>query len=200
MRFSTVAASAVLIGFAAALPNSVVYETEMVTITSCSPDKPDCPYATPTSTPVEPIPEYPSTTEYPTPEYPTTTEYPEVSSTPCSSTTEYPEVSSTPCSTTTDVYPPTYPNATASYPPTEPSSYPEEPTPEYPEEPTPEYPQEPTPEYPPYVPTGTGVPYPPANTSYPSIPTSPPEYEGAGAKMGASLIAVAGAAIIALLA
>jgi len=188
MRFSTVAASAVLIGFAAALPNSVVYETELVTITSCSPDKPDCPYATPT--PVEPTPEYPE----PTP--------------------EYPEVTTTPCPTSTDIYvPPTYPNATASYPPHEPSSYPEEP--EYPtpsDEPhpeEPEYPTHPEPEYPceggydctppPYVPTGTGVPYPPANTST-SVPTYPPESEGAAGKMGVSLIAVAGAAVLALFA
>jgi hypothetical protein len=172
MRFSTVAASAILIGFAAALPNNVVYETEMVTITSCAPDKSDCPYASPTPTPVEPTP-------------------------------VYPEVTTTPCPTSTEVsVPPHYPNSTVTYP--------QEPVPEYPEEseyPTPEYP-EPTPENqcpggydcpPPYVPTGTGVPYPPANTSSPSVPSSPPEYEGAAVKMGASLIAVAGAAVIALL-
>jgi hypothetical protein len=202
MRFSTVAASAVLIGFAAALPNyaqdTVVYETTLVTVTSCSPDKTDCP-GKPTATPVE----YPTITEYPTTtEYPVTSEYP--------TTTEYPEVSSTPCTTTDIVVPTHYPNSTVTYPPHEPSypaepEYPEEPEhPEYPEEPEyptnpePEYPTQP--EYPPYVPSGTGVPYPPANTSSPSTPSSPPEYEGAAVKMGASLIAVAGAAVFALLA
>jgi len=185
MRFSTVAASAVLVGLAAALPNSVVYETELVTVTSCAPEKTDCPYATPTATSVEP--EYPETTEYPE------TEYPEP---------EYPEVTSTPCPSSTDVYvPPHYPNSTVTYVPHE-TVYPE---PEYPEESEyPEYPEEPEPEYPTYsqepeYPTGTGVPYPPANTSGPYVPDSPPEYEGAATKMGASLLAI-GAAVIALLA
>jgi hypothetical protein len=52
MRYSTVAASVALFGAAAmALPNAaVVYETEMVTITSCGPEVVSCPGRTQTPT------------------------------------------------------------------------------------------------------------------------------------------------------
>jgi hypothetical protein len=51
MRFSTVAVSVAMFGAAAmALPGSVVYETQIVTITSCGPDKPNCPGKTASAT------------------------------------------------------------------------------------------------------------------------------------------------------
>lgn len=58
MKFSTVAASAVLFSSVViAMPNKVVYETEVVTITSCAPEVVDCPYATPTPEPYPEVPE-----------------------------------------------------------------------------------------------------------------------------------------------
>ncbi|KAI5792442.1 hypothetical protein DFH27DRAFT_188641 [Peziza echinospora] len=50
MRFSTVAAAAAFIGMVVAVPHEIVYETQIITITSCAPEKPNCPYATHTST------------------------------------------------------------------------------------------------------------------------------------------------------
>ena len=52
MRFSTIAVSAAVFGVTAmAMPGNVVYQTEVVTITSCAPEKTNCP-GKPTSAPV----------------------------------------------------------------------------------------------------------------------------------------------------
>ena len=52
MRFSTIALSAAVFGVTAmAMPGNVVYQTEVVTITSCAPEKTNCP-GKPTSAPV----------------------------------------------------------------------------------------------------------------------------------------------------
>jgi hypothetical protein len=212
MKFTTVAASAVLFSsMVMAMPNKVVYETEVVTITSCAPDVTDCPYRTQapepetttscsTSTEVEEPTPYP---EEPTP-------YPEeVTPTPYPTSHEVypePETTTTPCteSTTHEVYP-------------EPTSHEVYPEPETTTTPCPEstsisppvtYPNttipvcpggygchvettlSPEATYPPEcpggygckVPTGTGVPYPaPVNTSTPYIPTPPPVTNEGGA-------------------
>lgn len=49
MRFSAIAVSAAVFGVAMAVPASIVYETEVVTITSCAPEKTNCPGRTQTS-------------------------------------------------------------------------------------------------------------------------------------------------------
>jgi hypothetical protein len=194
MKFSTVAASAVLFGMVLALPQpqEVVYETEVVTITSCAPTVTDCPYATAT-----PEPEYPEVEE---PEH--LAEEPEhlAEETPCTTTAvEVPEITHTP----------TYPNTTIpEYPEEESPEYPEHPEyPEYPEEESPEYPEHPEepevpeyPEVPHYEPSGTGsIPY-PVNTSTPEVPSTPPPQEGAASKVGAPLAVVIGAAALAFFA
>jgi len=159
MRFSTIAAvSAIVLGVnAIANPDVVVYETQVVTITSCPPEKTACPaHSTnyiPVVTPVTPAP-----------------------------TTEAPVVTATPA--------------------------PEAPKPEAPkpEAPKPvvsvspvEKPTTPSPVAP--ITTGTGTPAAPGNGTVPVVPTTPPtEFEGAGSKMGVSILAIAGAAVFALLA
>lgn len=67
MRFSAIAVSAAVFGVAMAVP-AVVYETEVVTITSCAPEKTNCPAratatsaeVVPTVAPVESVPAYTS--------------------------------------------------------------------------------------------------------------------------------------------
>ncbi|KAI5847802.1 hypothetical protein DFP73DRAFT_543207 [Morchella snyderi] len=67
MRFSAIAVSAAVFGVAMAVP-AVVYETEVVTITSCAPEKTNCPgratatsaEVVPTVAPVESVPVYTS--------------------------------------------------------------------------------------------------------------------------------------------
>ncbi|KAH0607075.1 uncharacterized protein H6S33_003063 [Morchella sextelata] len=67
MRFSAIAVSAAVFGVAMAVP-AVVYETEVVTITSCAPEKTNCPAratatsaeVVPTVAPVESVPVYTS--------------------------------------------------------------------------------------------------------------------------------------------
>lgn len=49
MRFTAIAVSAAVFGVAMAMPASIVYETEIVTITSCAPEKTNCPGRTQTS-------------------------------------------------------------------------------------------------------------------------------------------------------
>lgn len=220
MKFSTVAASAVLFGsmVMAMPPQSVVYETEVVTITSCAPEVTDCPYRTT----VEPVPETtpektPCTTEeeveatptpypYPVPSdesEPTYAPHPTYEPEP----TYKPEPETTPCSESTSIYTPvTYPNTTA---PLCPGGY------GCPEHTTatvcygygcPVHTDSPVPECPggygcPPIPTGTGVPYPPANTSTPSVPYPPPvENQGGAAKLAGSFVAVLGVAALALFA
>lgn len=188
MKFSTVAASAVFFGMVLALPQpvEVVYETEIVTITSCAPTVTDCPYAT-----VTPEPEHPEV-EYPEEEHP-------AEETPCTTTDiEVPEITETP----------TYPNTTIPEHPEYPEEehpevpeYPEEEEPEHPEYPEEEHPEVPEyPEVPHYEPSGTGsIPY-PVNTSTPEVPTTPPPQEGAASKVGAPLAVVIGAAALAFFA
>ncbi|RPA99673.1 hypothetical protein L873DRAFT_1682664 [Choiromyces venosus 120613-1] len=56
MRFSTIAVSAAVFGATAmAMPGSVVYQTEVVTITSCAPEKTNCPARSSTA-PCPPVP------------------------------------------------------------------------------------------------------------------------------------------------
>jgi hypothetical protein len=167
MRFSTIAAvSAIVLGVnAVANPDVVVYETQVVTITSCPPEKPACPASSTTYIPV--------TTPAPTTEAPavTPTETPEVE-TP---ETETPEVE------TPEV---------------------ETPEAETPEVSTPvETPVTPVTTVAPIT-TGTGSPSAPGNETTPVVPVTPPteEFEGAGSKMGVSILAIAGAAVFALLA
>lgn len=194
MKFSTVAASAVLFGMVLALPQpqEIVYETEIVTITSCAPTVTDCPYATATPEPEHPEVEHPEV-EYPEVEEP---EHP-AEETPCTTTAvDVPEITHTP----------TYPNTTIPEHP----EYPEEEhpeVPEYPEEEQPEHPEYPEhpevpeyPEVPHYEPSGTGsIPY-PVNTSTPEVPSTPPPQEGAASKVGAPLAVVIGAAALAFFA
>ncbi|RPA82031.1 hypothetical protein BJ508DRAFT_100033 [Ascobolus immersus RN42] len=73
MRFSTIAAvSAIVLGVnAVANPDVVVYETQVVTITSCPPEKPACPASSTTYIPVvTPAPTTPAPEVTPTPEAP----------------------------------------------------------------------------------------------------------------------------------
>lgn len=208
MKFSTVATSAVLFGsmVMAMPPQSVVYETEVVTITSCAPEVTDCPYRT-----VKPTPETTTCTEEqeveatPTP-YPEPTDESEPTYAP--EPTYEPEPETTPCPESTSVYMPvTYPNTTA---PLCPGGYG---CPEHTTAPVcpggygcPVHTDSPVPECPggygcPPTPTGTGVPYPPANTSTPSVPYPPPvENEGGAAKLAGSFVAVMGVAALALFA
>ncbi|CUS12867.1 unnamed protein product [Tuber aestivum] len=186
MRFSTIAVSAALFGATAmALPGSVVYQTEVVTITSCAPEKTNCP-GKPTSSPVVSSPPVVTPVCPGAPHCPPT--YPVPSS-------GY----STPIS----------PNGTYVQP--APSSKPVCPgAPHCP--PAPVCPGGPNCPYPtttskpiaipgtglPYVPSGTGVPtYPSKNTSVPVAPTTPPTYTGSASIQSFSVLAV-GVAVAAL--
>lgn len=155
MRFSTIAAvSAIVLGVnAIANPDVVVYETQVVTITSCPPEKTACPAHSTTYIPVvTPVP--------------TTTDAPVVSVTPVPETPEVPEVPETPVVSEAPVVTPATPVAP--------------------------------------ITTGTGSPAAPGNGTVPVVPvtpvTPPTEFEGAGSKMGVSILAIAGAAVFALLA
>jgi len=179
MRFSTIAAvSAIVLGVnAIANPDTVVYETQVVTITSCPPEKTNCPAASSTTyIPVStPAPTTTAPVVTPTPEAPVESEKPEV---------ETPEV---PVAPVAPVTPPTHGNETVTPPVTPPAPETEEPE-------TPVTPVAP-------ITTGTGVPSAPGNNSVPVVPVSPPaEFEGAGSKMGVSILAIAGAAVFALMA
>lgn len=70
MRFTSAAVSATVFGLAMALPN-VVYQTSVVTITSCSPEKTNCPGRISSTSSI--IPTY---TAPPPPPYTTTTPCP----------------------------------------------------------------------------------------------------------------------------
>jgi hypothetical protein len=218
MKFSTVTASAVLFGsMVIAMPANVVYETEVVTITSCAPEVTDCPYASKTVDTKPQTTTTPCSTSTPEvkyePEYTTTEVKYEPEHTPCTTSTEvkyepehhttptpypeptypvttvHPEVkSTTPCPESTYTPPVTYPNTTT---PVCPGGYGcEKPT------------------YVPQCPGGydcppipSGVPHPPANTSSPSYPTPPPvTNEGGANKLVGSLVAVMGVAVLALFA
>lgn len=231
MKFSTVTASAVLFGsMVIAMPANVVYETEVVTITSCAPEVTDCPYAsktvdtkpqtttTPcsTSTPeVKYEPEHTTTEVKYEPEYTTTEVKYEPEHTPCTTSTEVkyePEHHTTPTPYPEPTYPVTtvHPEVKSSTPCPE-STYTPPPPVTYPNTTTPVCPggygcEKPT--YVPHCPGGydcppipSGVPHPPANTSSPSYPTPPPvTNEGGANKLVGSLVAVMGVAVLALFA
>lgn len=168
MRFS-VAASAVLFGAAVmAVPNSVVYETQYATITSCAPEKTDCPGKA-TSIPVAPPPAPPVYT-VPSVSVPIGTGVP-------------------PAPPVGTGAPPAPPAACPGAPYCPPAGSPAPPV-------SPAAPTYAPPPYPSYVPSAsTGVVAPPANTSTPVAPTTaPPVYEGAASVKGFSLIAVVAAA------
>lgn len=175
MRFSTVATiSAVFAGaIASPLANpDVVYETRIVTITSCGPSVTSCPAKTTvvpaTSTPAVVVPTVSPTA----PVYLNTTAR-----------------ATTPCPTGTGV-----------------TGLPPKPTGGSSSQPAPVCPGPNCPTYP-IVPSG--APVPPKNTSVPVVPVpvqpspvqpSAPVHTGAAGKVGASILAVAGAAAFALLA
>lgn len=174
MRFSTIAAvSAIVLGVnAIANPDVVVYETKVVTITSCPPEKPACPASSSTTyIPVStPVPTTTAAEVKPTPEAPAPV-------TPAPVTPETPETPEVPA----------HGNGTAPVTPVAPA-------PETEESETPVTPVAP-------ITTGTGAPSAPVNGSSPVVPVTPPtEFEGAGSKMGVSILAIAGAAVFALMA
>jgi hypothetical protein len=185
MRFSTIAAvSAIVLGVnAIANPDVIVYETKVVTITSCPPEKPACPAShsttyvpVPTTTPVAPAPPAVTTT----PAAPA----PPAPSAPAPVESAKP-VAPAPVAPVAPA-PPVYGNGTTPVAPVAPAPEHEKPAPVAPVAP---------------ISTGTGVPSAPGNNSSPVVPVSPPaEFEGAGSKMGVSILAIAGAAVFALMA
>ncbi|KAG0124215.1 hypothetical protein HOY82DRAFT_194482 [Tuber indicum] len=185
MRFSTIAVSAAVFGATAmALPGSVVYQTEMVTITSCAPEKTDCP-AKSTSAPVVSTPPpvvTPVCPGYPNcyPPHPTPSSGYSLPVHPNSSyvqpvpSTSKPVCPGAPhCPPVATVAPvcPGGPNC----PPVSMTSKPVASV------------------IPgtglPYIPSGTGVPYPTKNTSVP-VPTTPPTYTGSASIQSFSILAV----------
>jgi len=158
MRFSTIAAAATFIGMVVAIPHEVVYETQIITITSCAPEKPNCPYATHTSTTVAPVVE-------------TTTCTDEIEVPHSTHIYEHPHGPSNNTHPGNNTVPhPTYPHPTWSVTAGLPTDVP------------------------------SGVPVPPAqNTTVPLPPNIPPPSEGAATKMGASFVAVMGAAALVLM-
>ncbi|PWW73426.1 hypothetical protein C7212DRAFT_334105, partial [Tuber magnatum] len=181
MRFSTIAVSAALFGVTAmALPGSVVYQTEVVTITSCAPEKTNCPGKStsapvvsthsPVPTPVCPgaphcVPTHPvPSSGYSIPISPNTTYVKPVPSTKpacpggphCPSAPVCPGAPSCPPVSMTSKPLVTVIPGTGL----------------------------------PYVPSGTGVPYPPPkNTSVP-VPSTPPTYAGSASIQSFSVLAV----------
>jgi len=140
MKFFTVAAVAAFLGVAAASANAdeTVYQTHVVTITSCPPETPVCPGKT--------------------------TYVPVTTDTPAPVPTSYSN-STIPCPTETPtVVVPVCPGEEICHPPVD-----------------------------------TGVVVPPANTSVPVVPTSPPPFENSSNKIGASIVAIGGAAVLAML-
>lgn len=173
MRFSAIAVSAAIFGVAMALPNQVVYETEVVTITSCAPDKTNCPGRVHSSTVV------------PTSIYTPPVVIPTSTATPIPTTSAIPIPSSSYVS---------YPNGTTSAS----ASYSQPPVVSLPSPvisstveaiasvPAPTYA---------WVPSASAsIPSAPANTSTPVVPTAPPSFEGAASIKGFSFAAVAMAA------
>jgi len=203
MRFSTVAATAVLFGSALAVPAQTVYETEVATITSCPPEYTKCNGgAKPTPAPYVPEGSKPEAPAYPGGGYEHDVEVP---------TKDYGHEVPSKGGYEHDVEVPTQGgDYDHEYPGTEHEDV-EVPTKEY-ETPSKggyehdvevpakggdygvppvmggEYPGS----YP--VPTGTGSYYPGAkNTSTPYVPT-PHQYQGAASTKGFSLVAVVAAA------
>ncbi|TGZ79184.1 hypothetical protein EX30DRAFT_119135 [Ascodesmis nigricans] len=120
MKFSTVAATVALFGAVAiAAPGEVVYQTEMVTITSCAPDVESC-AGKPSATP---IPEAPaSSIPEAVPSVPAEIEEP-------SSSVVVPPVGTGVPSVPSVVVPPVKPTGTGSYTPPKNTSVPATPSP-----------------------------------------------------------------------
>ncbi|KAA8905733.1 hypothetical protein FN846DRAFT_890405 [Sphaerosporella brunnea] len=210
MRFSAVASVALFGAAAIALPGNVVYETEVVTITSCGPEVVSCPArthsatevptytapagygASPAETPSYSAPSEVSPTETPVaPGYPASTGtpagIPAYSSPAVVPVYSAPAASEVPCSSEVS------PTETAVVPA---SSGTPTGVPVY-TAPAGSSPTESAPlgtGYPSYVPSGTGYPSTPVNTSSPVSPSAPAVYEGAASAKSFSLIAVVAAA------
>lgn len=189
MRFSTFATSAVFFGAVAmAVPNAaVVYQTEVVTITSCGPEVTNCPGSAtsavgyPAETPVAVITTAPAEVPYPV-ETSAPAEAPAPVETPVENPAAGTPVPETPHGDSTAPveapYPVETPSGVVPYP-----------------VPSGVFPSGAVGSgYPILAPSGTGSYGSPANTSTPVSPTSPPVFEGAASIKSFSLFAVVGAA------
>lgn len=208
MRFSTIAVSAAAFGATAmALPGSVVYQTSVVTITSCAPEKTNCPGRS-SSSALEAVNTYSPPPPPPVVTPTTGTPLPPVVTGPVVT----PPAVTPGCPGGPHCPPPPVPSSGYSLPiPVHPNSTFVHPVPSV-SKPvgTPVGPGSQGP-YPtmtnkpvasvipgtglPYVPSGTGVPYPSKNTSVP-VPTTPPTFTGSGSIQSFSILAV-GAAVAA---
>lgn len=194
MRFSTIAVSAAVFGVTAmAMPGNIVYQTEVVTITSCAPEKTNCPGRSTSAPVVSTVSPYPPPPPVVTPVCPG---YPNCPPTPPAPSSGY----SIPVHANTTFV---HPVPSVSKPACSGYSCPAVPTPVCPggpQCPPATMTNKPVPTYIPgtglpYVPSGTGVPYPPKNTSVP-VATSPPTFTGSASIQSFSILAV-GAAVVA---
>jgi len=177
MRFSAIAVSAAIFGVAMAVP-TVVYETDVVTIISCAPEKTDCPGRAHSSTTLAAVA---TSSAYSSPVIPTTSAMPVPSS----------SYSSSSSSSGSSYF--SYHNATAPASHSQPTAYTSvtlaavassvKPT---------TYAWAPS--------ASAGIPSAPANTSSPVTPTTPPSFEGAASIKGFSFAAVVMAAAALVLA
>jgi len=199
MRFSTIAVSAAAFGATAmAMPGSVVYQTSVVTITSCAPEKTNCPGRMSTSAPGV------STVSPPPPPVMTPTGTPPVVTPPvvtpgCPGGPHCPPPPPVP-SSGYSLPMPVHPNSTYVYPVPSMSKPAGTPVGSGPQGPYPTMTNKPVASVIPgtglpYIPSGTGVPYPVKNTSVP-VPSTPPTYTGSGSIQSFSILAV-GAAVAA---
>ncbi|PUU80449.1 hypothetical protein B9Z19DRAFT_1063427 [Tuber borchii] len=210
MRFSTIAISAAAFGATAmAMPGSVVYQTSVVTITSCAPEKTDCPARMSTSAPAvstvsPPPPPPPPPVMTPTGTPPVVT--PPVMTPGCPGGPHCPPPPPVP-SSGYSLPMPVHPNSTYGYPVpsmSKPAGTPVGSGPQLAnceiQGPYPTMTNKPVASVIPgtglpYMPSGTGVPYPVKNTSVP-VATTPPTFTGSGSIQSFSILAV-GAAVAA---
>lgn len=196
MRFSTIAVSAAVFGATAmAVPGSVVYQTSVVTITSCAPEKTNCPGRSSTSAPVAVSSPPPPPVVTP-PVYTPPAVTPPVVTPGCPGGPHCPPPPPVP-SSGYSLPVPVHPNSTYVHPVPSVSKPPVSPGPSGPPATLTVKPIASV--IPgtglPYVPSGTGVPYPSKNTSVP-VPTTPPTFTGSGSIQSFSILAV-GAAVAA---
>lgn len=211
MRFSTIAVSAAAFGATAmAMPGSVVYQTSVVTITSCAPEKTNCPGRSSTSAPAVSSPPPPPVVTPPVVTPPVVT--PPVVTPGCPGGPHCPPPPPVP-SSGYSLPAPVHPNTTYVHPvpsvskPACSGGYncppvvtPVCPGPQCPPATMTNKPIAsviPGTGLPSYVPSGTGVPYPPKNTSLAvPVPSTPPTFTGSGSIQSFSILAV-GAAVAA---